>query len=489
MDSESVESIEMWNYGSFDAFSFSLAVDNEIRSGTSSNLGASSPLHSFASLLDIAIRSRTSSNWETSSANSYAFGLDNAIRSRTSSNLETSSAYSFAFGVDTAIRSRTSSNWETSSTHSFAFEEDRTPSNLGSFRVPSFSSGVDYVIRSSSGGTDSETSPVHSFAFAAGASQMAANVTGHVAKGLQLFSREELVAATNNFSLHNKIGVGSFGVVYGGLLVDGREVAIKRNETSPKMKEFQEIVFGYLVTFLGRLHHEQLVGLVGFCEEEDEKLLVYEYMKNGSLYDHLHHKGSVELNSWKMRIKIALDASRGIKYLHYYAGTNIYRDIKSSNILLDDTWTARVSDFGLSSLMKAVGTIIDPEYYGQYVMTAKSEVYAFGVVLLELLTGKRHILCGEDGGTPLSVVEFAVPPILDGNLAKILDPRVGAPHVNEAKAVELMAFTAIHCVNLEGKDRPSLAEIVVNLKRALAIICDSSTHDSISNHTIFDVSE
>ncbi|KAL9332617.1 hypothetical protein ACSQ67_002227 [Phaseolus vulgaris] len=455
MDSESVESIEMWNYGSFDAFSFSLAVDNEIRSGTSSNLGASSPLHSFASLLDIAIRSRTSSNWETSSANSYAFGLDNAIRSRTSSNLETSSAYSFAFGVDTAIRSRTSSNWETSSTHSFAFEEDRTPSNLGSFRVPSFSSGVDYVIRSSSGGTDSETSPVHSFAFAAGASQMAANVTGHVAKGLQLFSREELVAATNNFSLHNKIGVGSFGVVYGGLLVDGREVAIKRNETSPKMKEFQEIVFGYLVTFLGRLHHEQLVGLVGFCEEEDEKLLVYEYMKNGSLYDHLHHKGSVELNSWKMRIKIALDASRGIKYLHYYA----------------------------------VGTIIDPEYYGQYVMTAKSEVYAFGVVLLELLTGKRHILCGEDGGTPLSVVEFAVPPILDGNLAKILDPRVGAPHVNEAKAVELMAFTAIHCVNLEGKDRPSLAEIVVNLKRALAIICDSSTHDSISNHTIFDVSE
>ncbi|KAK7379376.1 hypothetical protein VNO80_04834 [Phaseolus coccineus] len=501
MDTESVESIEMWNYGTFDALSFSLAVDNEIRSRTSSNLGASSPLHSFASLLDIAIRSRTSSNWETSSANSYAFGLDNAIRSRTSSNWETSSAYSFAFGVDTAIRSRTSSNWETSSAHSFAFGEDSairssTPSNFGSSRVPSFASGVDYVIRSSNGGTDSETSPVHGFAsevysrtVAAGSSQMASNVTGHVAKGLQLFSRAELVAATNNFSLHNKIGVGSFGVVYGGLLVDGREVAIKRNETSPKMKEFQKIVFGYLVTFLRRLHHEHLVGLVGFCEEKDEKLLVYEYMKNGSLYDHLHHKGSAELNSWKMRIKIALDASRGIKYLHYYAGTNIYRDIKSSNILLDDTWTARVSDFGLSSLMKAVGIIIDPEYYGQYVLTAKSEVYAFGVVLLELLTGKRHILCGEDGGTPLSVVEFAVPPILGGDLAKILDPRVGAPHVNEAKAVELVAFTAIHCVNLEGKDRPSLAKIVVNLKKALAIICDSSTHDSISSRTIFDVSE
>ena len=350
-----------------------------------------------------------------------------------------------------------------------------TPSNFGTSRVPSFASGVDYVIRSSNGGTDFEfeTSPVHGLAselysgtVAEGSSQMGSNITGHVVEGLQLFSREELLAATNNFSLRNKIGVGSFGVVYGGLLGDGREVAIKRNETSSKMKEFQKLVFGYLVTFLRRLHHEHLVGLVGFCEEKDEKLLVYEYMKNGSVYDHLHQKGSVVLNSWKMRIKIALDASRGIEYLHDYAGTNIWRDIKSSNILLDDTWRARVSDFGLSSLMKAVGTMIDPECYGVYVLKAKSEVYAFGVVLLELLTGKTPILCGEDGGTPLSVVEYAVPPILAGDLAKILDARVGAPHVNEAKAVELVAYTAIHSVNLEGKERPSLAEIVVNLERA-----------------------
>ncbi|CAJ1860105.1 unnamed protein product [Sphenostylis stenocarpa] len=440
MESEIDESIDMADYFTFDAFSFfTLAVDNEIRSGTSSNLGASPRVHSFASMVDIAIRSRTSSNWETSSR-----------------------VCGFASGVGSAIKSR-------------------TPSNLGTPRVHSFSSGVDFVIRSSSGGTDLETSPVHGLAsevytrnVAAGSSQVPLNATGLFVEGLQLFSLAELVDATDNFSHHNKIGVGSFGVVYGGKLVDGSEVAIKRNETSSKMKEFQKIVFGYLLTFLRRLHHEHLVGLVGFCEEKDDRLLVYEYMKNGSLYDHLHHKGSIVLNSWKTRIKIALDASRGIEYLHYYAGTNIYRAIKSSNILLDDTWTARVSDFGLSSLMEAAGTIgyIDSEFCSLYVLTAKSEVYAFGVVLLEILTGKTPILCGEDGSTPLSVVEFAVPPILAGDLAKILDPRVGAPRVNEAKAVELVAYTAIRCVNLEGKDRPSMAEIVLNLEKSLDIICD-----------------
>ncbi|KHN36368.1 Putative serine/threonine-protein kinase-like protein CCR3 [Glycine soja] len=301
---------------------------------------------------------------------------------------------------------------------------------------------------------------------------------------------------------------GSFGVVYKGKLTDGREVAIKRGETGSKMKKFQEkeSAFESELAFLSRLHHKHLVGLVGFCEEKDERLLVYEYMKNGALYDHLHDKNNVEkessvLNNWKMRIKIALDASRGIEYLHNYAVPSIiHRDIKSSNILLDATWTARVSDFGLSLMspepdrdhrpMKAAGTVgyIDPEYYGLNVLTAKSDVYGLGVVLLELLTGKRAIFkYGEDGGTPLSVVDFAVPSILAGELVKLLDPRVEPPNVTESEAVELVAYTAIHCVNLEGKDRPTMADIVSNLERALAI-CESS-HDSISSGTISVVSE
>lgn len=323
------------------------------------------------------------------------------------------------------------------------------------------------------------------------------------------FMFQELIAATNNFSLENKIGSGSFGVVYRGKLPDGREVAIKRSETGPRTKKFQEkeSAFESELAFLSRLHHKHLVRLVGFCEEREERLLVYEYMKNGALYDHLHDKSNVEkgssvINSWKMRIKISLDAARGIEYLHNYAVPPIiHRDIKSSNILLDGNWIARVSDFGLSLMgpesdrdfrpMKAAGTVgyIDPEYYGLNVLTAKSDVYGLGVVLLELLTGKRAIFKAEEegGGSPMSVVDYAVPAILAGELSKILDPRVGPPEVNEAEAVELVGYTALHCVNLEGKDRPTMADIVANLERAL-VICDDS-HGSISSGPISIVSE
>ncbi|OAY38406.1 putative serine/threonine-protein kinase-like protein CCR3 isoform X2 [Manihot esculenta] len=321
------------------------------------------------------------------------------------------------------------------------------------------------------------------------------------------FSLAELAVATNDFSLENKIGAGSFGVVYRGKLVDGREVAIKRGETGQKTKKFQEkeSAFESELSFLSRLHHKHLVRLVGYCEDGDERLLVYDYMKNGALYDHLHDKNNIQknssvINSWKMRIKIALDAARGIEYLHNYAVPPIiHRDIKSSNILLDTNWTARVSDFGLSLMgpeserdyrpMKAAGTVgyIDPEYYGLNVLTAKSDVYGLGVVLLELLTGKRAIFKDDENGAPTSIVDFAVPRIMSSELVKVLDPRVGPPELNEAEAVELVAYTALHCVNLEGKDRPTMTDIVANLERALSL-CDGS-HGSISSGTISIVSE
>ncbi|PON86599.1 Serine/threonine protein kinase [Trema orientale] len=321
------------------------------------------------------------------------------------------------------------------------------------------------------------------------------------------FTLAELAAATNDFSLENKLGAGSFGVVYRGKLSDGREVAIKRGETGQKKKyQEKETAFESELAFLSRLHHKHLVRLVGYCEEKEERLLVYEYMKNGALYDHLHDKNNVEksssfLNSWKVRIKIALDAARGIEYLHNYAVPPIiHRDIKSSNILIDANWTAKVSDFGLSLLgpesgrdfrpTKAAGTVgyIDPEYYGLNVLTAKSDVYGLGVVLLELLTGKRAIFKnGEDGGTPISVVDFAVPAIMVGELVKVLDQRVGPPELNEAEAVELVAYTAMHCVNLEGKERPTMTDIVANLERALTL-CDDS-HGSISSGILSIVSE
>ncbi|KAF8022144.1 hypothetical protein BT93_G2327 [Corymbia citriodora subsp. variegata] len=359
----------------------------------------------------------------------------------------------------------------------------------------------------SSGGTTSNTSPpsrsstIRRQSSRAMRRQRSGTSSKHADKAEE-FSLAELAEATGNFSLENKIGAGSFGVVYRGKLPDGRDVAIKRSETSPRTKKFQEkeSAFESELSFLSRLHHKHLVRLVGYCEEKDERLLVYEYMKNGALYDHLHNKDNVErssspVNSWKMRIKIALDAARGIEYLHNYAVPPIiHRDIKSSNILLDANWMARVSDFGLSLMgpesnhdlrpSKAAGTVgyIDPEYYSLNVLTAKSDVYGLGVVLLELLTGKRAIFKnGEDGGMPISIVDFAIPVIMAGELVRILDSRVGSPELNQADAIELVAYTAMHCVNLEGKDRPTMTDIVANLERALTLCEDS--HGSISSGT------
>ncbi|KAK7301755.1 hypothetical protein RJT34_12629 [Clitoria ternatea] len=319
------------------------------------------------------------------------------------------------------------------------------------------------------------------------------NMSGSSSKHLdrtESFSLCELATATNNFSVENKVGAGSFGCVYKGMLVDGREVAIKRGDTSTKKKKFQEkeTAFDSELALLSRLHHKHLVRLIGFCEENDERLLVYEYMSNGSLHDHLHDKNNVDkgssiLNCWKMRIKIGLGAARGIEYIHNYAVPPIiHRDIKSSNILLDSNWNARVSDFGLSLIWpeteqelmstKAVGTVgyIDPEYYVLSVLTTKSDVYGLGVVLLELLTGKRAVFKTEDGSGPIGVVEYTNPKIAAGELWSVLDCRVGPPEVNEVESLEIMAYTAMHCVNLEGKERPEMTEIVANLERALACI-------------------
>ncbi|KAJ3687630.1 hypothetical protein LUZ61_016794 [Rhynchospora tenuis] len=318
------------------------------------------------------------------------------------------------------------------------------------------------------------------------------------------FSFAELEKATKFFSLDMKIGAGSFGTVYRGLLPDGREVAIKRGESSPRNKRFQEKenAFQSELAFLSRLHHKHLVSLVGFCVENDERLLVYEYMKNGALHDHLHPKNpdfeSPVISSWKMRIKILLDASRGIEYLHNYAVPPIiHRDIKSSNILLDAYWVARVSDFGLSLMgpetdeshleTKAAGTVgyMDPEYYGTNQVTVKSDVYGFGVVMLEVLTGRRAIFKYEGGdGEPVSVVDYAVPSIEAGEVGSILDPRVAPAASQEAEAVELVAYMATHCVKLEGRDRPSIADVVANLETALALFEDSQRSGSSANASV-----
>lgn len=300
----------------------------------------------------------------------------------------------------------------------------------------------------------------------------------------QAFTTAEMAAATGSFSDEYKIGSGSFGVVYRGMLPDGREVAIKRGDreavANDRKEEEKEHAFQSELELLSRVHHKHLVSLVGYCDEEDERMLVYDYMPNGTLHDHLHGAEGSEGASllWQMRIKIALEAARGVEYLHTYAVPPIiHRDIKSSNILLDGGWSARVSDFGLStrgpaenshlSLM-AAGTLgyMDPEYYRLQHLTIKSDVYSFGVVLLELLTGERAIHKQSQG--PINIVDFAVPKIDVNDLVSILDQRPPPPQPNEFRALEIIGQLAAKCVQLEGKERPSMTDIVVLLEEATA---------------------
>ncbi|KAJ9559734.1 hypothetical protein OSB04_004894 [Centaurea solstitialis] len=306
---------------------------------------------------------------------------------------------------------------------------------------------------------------------------------------LQEFALQTIFEATNRFAEDNRIGIGSFGSVYRALLNDGRKVAVKRAElTNPsvcngavnKRQEDTNNAFVNELEFLSRVNHKNLVQLLGFCEEENELVLVYEYMENGSLHDHIHNIYSSYIMSWSARIKVALDAARGLQYLHVYADPPIiHRDIKSSNILLDGEWTGKVSDFGLSLMgppddgshlsLHAAGTVgyMDPEYYKFEQLTTKSDVYSFGVVLLELLSGHRAIHKNE-AGERRNVVDSVVPYIVHDEIHRVLDHKIPPPTPFEIEAVKYVGYLAVDCVTLEGKDRPTMSELVACLERALA---------------------
>nr|CAB3491387.1 unnamed protein product [Digitaria exilis] len=320
---------------------------------------------------------------------------------------------------------------------------------------------------------------------------------------VERFTVEMLHAATNGFSDDCRIGTGSFGSVYRGTLADGREVAIKRAEDSakastssaarPARRRDRETAFNSELTALARANHKNIVCLLGCCADDDsgERMLVYEFMANGTLHDQLHSRTPMAppVSSWRGRLAIALDAARGIEYMHVYAVPNIiHRDVKSANILLDDAWTAKIADFGLSSVLDPTtacgnagegtpneplytgGTVgyMDPEYYRLQHLTDKSDVYSFGVVLLELMSGCRVVQRYAESVTPKNVVEFAVPHILADDVARVLDPRLPAPTAGESEALAYVGYLAADCVGPVGCDRPSMTEVVDALERAVA---------------------
>ncbi|KAL8557762.1 hypothetical protein ACS0TY_005026 [Phlomoides rotata] len=292
-------------------------------------------------------------------------------------------------------------------------------------------------------------------------------------KGARWFSYDELKKCTSNFSETNQIGSGGYGKVYKGVLSDGQVVAVKRSEQG-SMQGGQE--FKTEIELLSRVHHKNLVGLVGFCFEQGEHMLIYEFMGNGTLRESLSGKSGIQLD-WKRRVKIALGSARGLAYLHELAHPPIiHRDVKSTNILLDENLTAKVADFGLSKLVSDVskghvstqvkGTLgyLDPEYYMTQQLTEKSDVYSFGVVMLEMITGRQPIEKGKYIVREVSIV-------MDKNdethygLKDKMDPVI-------RNAQDLMGFPrffelAMQCVEESASDRPTMSETVKTLEAIL----------------------
>ncbi|XP_008238710.1 PREDICTED: probable receptor-like protein kinase At5g24010 [Prunus mume] len=294
--------------------------------------------------------------------------------------------------------------------------------------------------------------------------------------GLKI-SFAELQQATNNFDTKLLIGEGGFGNVYRGTLLNGRNVAVKRGKRDEKgsgqgLPEFQTEIM-----VLSKIRHRHLVSLIGYCDERSEMILVYEFMEKGSLRDHLYDSNLPRL-SWKQRLEICIGAARGLHYLHTgAAGGIIHRDVKSTNILLDENHVAKVADFGLSrsgpldethvsTNVKGTFGYLDPEYIMSQQLTEKSDVYSFGVVLLEVLCARPAI----DTMLPrdeMNLAEWGMLCKKKGLLEQIVDSSIK----NQIDPSSLRKFseTAEKCLQDDANDRPTMGDVLWDLEYAFQL--------------------
>nr|CAB3491151.1 unnamed protein product [Digitaria exilis] len=310
--------------------------------------------------------------------------------------------------------------------------------------------------------------------------------------GARVFTFVELKKITSNFSEANDIGNGSYGKVYRGTLPGGQLVAVKRSQQGSMQGSLE---FRTEIELLSRVHHKNVVTLVGFCVDQGEQMLIYEYVPNGTLRDSLTGKSGVRLD-WRRRLRVVLGTAKGVAYLHEYADPPIvHRDIKSSNVLLDDRLNAKVSDFGLSKPLgvdgrghvttQVKGTMgyLDPEYYVTQHLTEKSDVYSFGVLMLEVITARKPL---EHGRYVVREVKKAAADRAGKDLCglqELLDPVLAASPSAPA-GLEQYVDLALRCVEEAGNDRPSMGDVVGEIERVMKMAGVGTGADSASGSLV-----
>ncbi|KAF8024954.1 hypothetical protein BT93_F1951 [Corymbia citriodora subsp. variegata] len=295
-------------------------------------------------------------------------------------------------------------------------------------------------------------------------------------KTTKIFSAEELEKATNNYDESKIVGQGGYGTVYKGSFPNNMVVAIKKSKL---MVESQIEQFINEVIVLSQINSCNVVKLLGCCLETEVPLLVYEFVNNGTLFDHVHIPNKSLKLSWETRLRIASEIAGVLSYLHSMASTPIiHRDVKSANILLDDNYTAKVFNFGASRLVPldqtqlstmVQGTLgyLDSEYFHTSELTEKSDVYSFGVVLAELLTGKKALSFAQPE-EERSLVTYFLSSLKDDKLFQIVEEVIANKGRNEQ--VREVANLAKRCLKIKGEERPTMKEVAMELEglRAMA---------------------